>query len=91
MTYRFRPHCGAQILGQFNGLWWWATDALALTGSAAGSWYPHGWAPSPDDESEVLRVVLRYDGDRQQIVASWGGTSATYEPGPEPDRSELCA
>ncbi len=87
----FRTHCGARILGRFNGRWWRATEALELTGSATASWYPRGWEPSSEDPSEVLRVVLRYDSDRQRIVASWEDTAVTYEPGPELDQSEFCA
>jgi hypothetical protein len=45
---------------------------LKLRGSAAASWYPPEWQPTYDEIfSDVLPVVLLYDGDRQRIVARW--------------------
>jgi len=90
VSFMFITHRGARILGHFNGRWWRATEALKLTGSAAASWYPRGWERSSDDPGQK-RVVLRYDSDRQRIVASWKDTAVTYEPGPELDQSEFCA
>jgi hypothetical protein len=92
VRYRFRAHCGARILGSFNGRWWRATEALKLRGSAAVSWYPPEWRPTYDENfSDVLPVVLRYDGDRQRIVARWRDRAVTYEPGPELAPWETCA
>ena len=91
VSYEFRTHCGARILGRFNGRWWRATEALELRPPRSAAWYPRGWEPSSADDSELLDVVLRYDGGRRRIEATHDDTEVTYEPGSELAEWEFCA
>lgn len=76
--YRLSAVCGAEWLGEFNGVWW-------RTGVPAGStaWVPDTWRDEVDDDGSIdLEIALETD-PTATITASAAGAKVTYRPSPD--------
>ncbi len=80
---RFGVHCGAELLGKVNGRWWRTPEATPVL-----DWLPPEWVGRVRDE--MIAVTLTLGDDRNSIIASSGGHSVTYEPGPSITEDEYC-
>jgi len=80
---QFGVHCGAELLGKVNGRWWRTPEATPVL-----DWLPPEWVGRVRDE--MIAVTLTLGDDRNSIIASSGGHSVTYEPGPSITEDEYC-
>ncbi len=85
VSYELGVHCGAAILGYFNGRWWRTAE-----GGSVFQWIPAEWDIDPSRPDGPIAVELRLLTDGQTIVASYNGRDVVYTAGDDPTDSELC-
>ena len=74
MDYRMAVHCGAEWLGELNGITW-RTEVPP----GAIDWIPPEWEPLVQDEAVVVSVLME-SGDPPTLTVTANGRDVVYLP-----------